>query len=222
MPRPPSANRHYRRLLAESLGSVRDRYALFASSWANPAPDLSEVVERAALATGEVLFSISGPIKLMRWEFSTSNIDARILNQDCQLCMILNQSITQLLLYTTRLLPELKMKIISPTGAAEADLVVKLMAVTTLVQQALKTGVPLPAMPHTPLFARSVEAARQRVKGGETTQLFVRDNIGDEGLRKYVSILNALLQLLRALDELVLVLKRAVGESSDAMLAERV
>jgi hypothetical protein len=60
------------------------------------------------------------------------------------------------------------------------------------------------------------------VNGGETAELFIRDGLGDEGLRKYVSVLNSLVQFLGALDELVLVLKRAVGESSDVMLMERV
>jgi Aromatic acid exporter family member 2/Fusaric acid resistance protein-like len=222
LPRPPSANRHYRRLLAESLGSARDRYALFSSSWADPAPHLTEVAERETLAIGEVLFSIAGPIKLTRLEFSTSNINADTLSQVCQLCMVMNQNITQLLLYTARLSPELKMRIISPTGASDKDLVIELMAVLTLVQQALKTGDPLPAMLHTPLFAKSIEIARRRVNGGETAELFIRDGLGDEGLRKYVSVLNSLVQFLGALDELVLVLKRAVGESSDVMLMERV
>jgi hypothetical protein len=222
LPRPPSANRHYRRVLAESLGSARDRYALFASSWTDPASDLMEVAEREALAIGEVLFSIAGPIKLTKLEFSTSNIDADTLSQACQLCIAMNQSITQLLLYTARLSPELKMTIIFPTGAADKDLVIELMAVLTLVQQALKTGDPLPAMLHTPLSAKSIEIARRRVNGRETAELFLRDNVGDEGLRKYVSILNSLVQFLGALDELVLVLKRAVGESSDVKLMERV
>jgi hypothetical protein len=180
------------------------------------------VAERETLAIGEVLFSIAGPIKLTRLEFSTSNINADTLSQVCQLCMVMNQNITQLLLYTARLSPELKMRIISPTGASDKDLVIELMAVLTLVQQALKTGDPLPAMLHTPLFAKSIEIARRRVNGGETAELFIRDGLGDEGLRKYVSVLNSLVQFLGALDELVLVLKRAVGESSDVMLMERV
>ncbi|KAE8440859.1 hypothetical protein EG329_006376 [Mollisiaceae sp. DMI_Dod_QoI] len=224
LPKPPSANRHYRRLLSESLASVRDRYALFASNWSDPAPDLREVAEREALACGEVLLSITGPIQLTRLEFSTSNFDANTLSQICQLCTVLNQSITQLLIYTVRLPAEQKARIIPSIGAIDGDLIAELMAVLSLMQQALKSGDPLPAVLPTPLFARSIKFARQFVKQGpgETGGLFVRDGLRDEGLRKYAAVLNAFVQLLGALDELVLVLKRVVGETSDVHLPEMV
>ncbi|RFU27987.1 hypothetical protein B7463_g8350, partial [Scytalidium lignicola] len=224
LPRPPSANRHYRRVLAESLAGVRDRYALFASNWADPPPDLHEIAEREALATGEILLSIVGPIKLTRLEFSTSNFDVDTLSQVCHLCMVLNHSITQLLLYTTRLPEQLKTRIIPSTGAVDTDLIVELMAVLSLVQQALKSGDPLPAVLPTPLFTRSIGSARHNVKQGiiETDTLFVRDNLGDERLRNYVAVLHAWVQFLGTVDELVLVQKRAVGETSDVVLPDKV
>lgn len=219
LPRPPSANRHYRNLLAASLASVRNRYALFASNWADPAPDLREISEREGLANGEVLLSVMGPVKLTKLEFSTSNFDAAALSQICQLCITLNQSITQLLLYIDRLPAEEKKSIIPSIGATDPDMIAELMAVLTLLQQALKSGDPLPAVLPTPLFARSIRYARRGIHEAASVAdgLFARDNLGDQQLRNYVGVFNAWVQLLGALDELVLVMKRAIGETSDVV-----
>jgi hypothetical protein len=224
LPRPPSANRHYRRLLADNLASVRDRYALFVSNWMDPAPDLREVAEQEALTVGEALLSIAGPIKLTMFEFSTSNFDAETLSSVCQLCMILNQSVTYLLMYVAYLPTEDKAKIIPATGATNRDIVAELMSVLSLVQQALKSGDPLPAVLPTPLFTRSIAFARRQVSEASmgTDGLFVRDNVGAERLRNYVVVLHAYVQLLGAVDELVLVVKRAVGETSDMVFPEQV
>ncbi|RDW62426.1 hypothetical protein BP6252_11859 [Coleophoma cylindrospora] len=224
LPRPPSANRHYRRVLADTLATVQDRYALFASSWKDPAPDLRKVAEQEALAVGETLLSIVGPIKLTGFEFSTSNFNTDSLSQVCHLCIALNQNMTQLLVYSTRLSAPDRAKIVPATGAVNPDLIAELMAVLALVQQALKSGDPLPAVIPTPLFTKAVALARQQVKEsrGGTDGFFVKGKMGDEALRKYVVVLNALVQLLSTVDELVLVVKRAVGETSDVVFQEMV
>ncbi|KUJ11458.1 uncharacterized protein LY89DRAFT_786387 [Mollisia scopiformis] len=223
LPRPPSANRRYRRVLAASLGSIRDRYALFVSSWKYPALDLRQVAETEALSSGEVLLSILGPIKLTRLEFSTSNFDSSTLNRVCQLCMVLNQSVTQLLLCTVRLPEDQKLKITPSIGAIDEELIAEVMAVMFVLEQALKSGDPLPAVLPTPLLSRSLKLARKSVAQGVSGAegLFVKNRLG-EGLRKYVALLNAIVQLFGGIDELVLVLKRAVGESSDTVFVEMV
>lgn len=71
-PKPPSGSRHYRRLLYENLLGVKDRYALFASTWRDPPSDLIEFAEKEGIASEEPLTSIAGPIKLTKFEFSTS------------------------------------------------------------------------------------------------------------------------------------------------------
>ncbi|KPM38860.1 hypothetical protein AK830_g7716 [Neonectria ditissima] len=224
LPKPPSANRHYRHLLADSLVSVRDRYALFASNWKDPAPDLRELAEEESLAVGEALSAISGPIKLTVLEFSSSNFDSRTLGQVCQLCMLLNQAVTQLLLYTARLSDQQRTWIIPSTGAVKEGLIAELMAVLSLVQQALKSGDPLPAVLPTPLFTKAIVTAKEQVQEGikGSDRLYHKDNLDDESSRRYMVILNALLQMLAALDELVLVLKRAIGETSNIAMLESV
>ncbi|KAF7555184.1 hypothetical protein G7Z17_g2376 [Cylindrodendrum hubeiense] len=224
LPKPPSANRHYRHLLADSLVSVRDLYALLASNWKDTAPDLREVVEEEALGIAEVLLSISGPIKLTVFEFSSSSIDSNTLGQVCQLCMLLNQTVTQLLLYTAILTEEQRAWIIPATGAVKEGFIAELMAVLSLVEQALKSGDPLPAVLPTPLFAKGVLVAREHFQKGadDSTNPYHKDNLDDEDSRKYAVILNAFLQMLAAVDELVLVLKRAVGETSNIVSLEAV
>ncbi|KAH8658600.1 hypothetical protein BGZ61DRAFT_371066 [Ilyonectria robusta] len=228
IPKPPSANRHCRHLLADTLVSVRDRYALFASSWKDPAPDLRQVAEEEGLAVGETLLAISGSIKLTVLEFSSSNFDTRTLVLVCNQCMILNQNITLLLQYTTRLSEGERARIIPATGAMNENLVTELMGVLSIVQQALKSGDPLPAVLPTPLFTKAVAHAREQVAEGISRSSDLpcsfpnKENVDSEVMRNFIVILNSLVQLLAALDELVLILKRAVGETSSIMMLETV
>ncbi|KAH8652588.1 hypothetical protein BGZ61DRAFT_374747 [Ilyonectria robusta] len=221
IPKPPSANHHYRGLLSDSLVSIRDQYALFASNWKDPATDLRNVAEEEVLAALEALLSASGPIQLTVFEFSTSNFDTDTLSQVCQLCMLLHQAIAQLLVYTTRLSKTQRSWIITSTGATEEDVIAEIMAVLTVVQQALQTDDALPAILPTPLFAKAIEFAREHLQEGVGgSGVHGRDDVDDEGLRRYVVMLNAFLQMLAALDELVLVIKRVVGETSNIAMLE--
>ena len=218
IPRPPSANRHYRRLFAESLANARDKYALLLWNKDEPAQDLREVVEEDALVWDETLLSIMGPIKLTSLEFSTSDFDADSLGRICHLCHVINQNIAQLIRCVVETTPEDRKIIVPSTGSSNESLVADLMAVLALVQQTLKSSEPLPAVLPVPLFAKWVVAARQQLKfhadDSNKNDLFTTYNIGGERLRKYVVFINALGQSFAAVDELVLLLKQTVGETS--------
>ena len=219
IPRPPSANRHYRHLLAENLASARDRYAILASNWTDPPLDLRELAEREAMNSDEALLSITGPITLTAFEFSTSNFNAASLGQICHLSISLNHSITQLLLCAVDMPPQLRATIIPSTGAVNEHLVSELMAVLSLAQQTLKSSDPLPALLPTPLFRKAISFARQQVREvGDAQRLFSADSLNGDGLRKYIVFINALVQVLSVVDELILKLKGAVGETSDMVL----
>ncbi|KAI5457584.1 hypothetical protein BGZ63DRAFT_364563 [Mariannaea sp. PMI_226] len=228
VPKPPSANRHYRHLLSDTLASVRDRYVLFASSWKAPAPDLRQVAEEEALAAGETLLAISGPIQLTVLEFSSSNFDTGTLVLVCNQCMVLNQNVTLLLQYTTRLSEAERAIIIPATGATNENLITELMGVLSIVQQALKSGDPLPAALPTPLFTKAVAHAREQVAKGISRSSDLpcsfpsKENVDNEVMRNFMVILNSLVQLLAALDELVLILKRAVGETGAIVMLDTV
>jgi hypothetical protein len=131
--------------------------------------------------------------------------------------------VTQLIECTDELPPEHRDFIINSTGATNDDLIEELMAILSLVQLTLKSSDPLPAVLPTPLFSKLIGRARHKISQGSSVDgMFVRDGLGSVKLRKYVVFLNALGQLLGAVDELVLVLKESVGETSDMSLFQTV
>ena len=211
-PRPPSGNRHYSHLLSDQLSTVKDRYALFVSTWRSPPDDLNTIVEKEALKAEEVLTTITGPIKLTKLEFSTSNIDTKTLEYACHLCTILNISITQMVLYTQRLSAEQRVKFMHETGASEESLMADVMSVLTLVQQSLESGTTLPAVLPSPLIARVLlRHPDQRAYGSKE---LVMQGVSSQSGRTWISAMSALLRLLGTIDDLVLVVKRAVGEQN--------
>lgn len=214
IPRPPSASRHYRRVLSRTLRRSKDLYALYVASWSHEYPDLKETTEKEILANAETLASIVGPIALLKFEFSSSNFDAETLTHVTHLCMTINQSLSQLLVYSKLLPRDLKERFARLSGALDERIIGDLMAVLTLVEQSLKSGDPLPAILPIPLIARCVGLnrafAREEAGQGDLSI----QTIKEEGFRKYCVVLSAFVQLLGAADELVLRVKIAVGETS--------
>lgn len=217
IPKPPSGSRHHRRLLSEQLGSIKDRYALFASTWRNPPSDLADVAEKEALMAEELLVPLDASIKPLKYEFSTSNFDAKTLSQVLHLIISLNQDITQLLLYTNRLSPELRESFVRYTGAADEGFIADLMAVLSLIQHSLRSSDPLPALLPTPLLGRS-HARRVDTRTPSSQSINTGTFLADESGRKYVSAARAFLNMLSIIDELVIVVKMCVGETSDVDL----
>ncbi|KAH8678498.1 hypothetical protein BX600DRAFT_507441 [Xylariales sp. PMI_506] len=246
-PRPPSGSRHYRHVLASQLGTIKDRYALLVSTWRAPPDDLAAVAQAEGVASGELLALLTQPIELTRFEFSTSNIDTHTLRLACHLCANLNLSMTQLLECTARLSPARRARFMRRTGAADEALTADIMAVLTLVQEALISGDPLPAVLPTPLVSRAMQSsirisrrddanAANKASGSDghsgdgaqqldDDELSVRQHIAEEEGRTWVSALNGFLRVLGSADDLVLVIKGAVGETSrvdlDALDLER-
>lgn len=223
LPRPPSANLHYRRLLAESLGGIKDRYALFAATWEDVPYDLRDVAEKEALAAAELLSAIAGPIKGTKLEFSTSNVDADTLELAHHITMGMNQAVGQLILYTSGLPAELRHEFVRGSGAAEERMIADVMAVMTMIQHSLRTGEAMPAVLPTPLIARwgtfAHESNMRRKQDGEEGYIWTR-HLDEADTRKYASAVAALVHFLGSIDELVIVIKRAVGETSSFRMVE--
>jgi hypothetical protein len=214
IPRPPSASRHYRRILSSTIRSNKDLYALFVTSWSHEYSDLKETSEKQILTDSETLEAIAGPIGLLKFEFSSSNFDVVTLTHVTNLCMTINQSLSQLLVYSSLLPQAQKERFARLSGALDERVIGDLMAVLTLVEQSLKTGDPLPAVLPVPLIASCVRLNRA-FAGEEAGQLTLgTDAIREEGFRKYCVVLSAFIQLLGATDELVWRVKTAVGETS--------
>ena len=213
-PRPPSASRHYRRMLSSSIRSSKDLYALYVASWSHEYEDLKETAEKQVLATSEQLSSIVGPIGMLKFEFSSSNFDAETLTHVTQSCMTINQNLSQLLVYSNLLPQDLKERFARMSGALDERIIGDLMAVLTLVEQSLKTSDPLPAALPVPLIARCVGLNRAFRNEESGKGSLTMETIKDEGFRRYCVVLSAFIQLLNATDELVWYVKSAVGETS--------
>lgn len=218
LPRPPSGSRYHRQLFADSLSSIKDRYALFVSTWRNPPADLTEVIEKEGILSDEILRPLVASTKLLKFEFSTSNINAETLGMVCELCMDMNLHITQLILSTAKLSHELRSHFIKATGAGVESLFADVMAVVTLVEQSLISGSPLPSVLPAPLLARFLknreDSGIDKMRADQVESLSFREVLtGEEGCQ-WVSATNAFLRLLVSIDELVMVVKGAVGEGS--------
>lgn len=212
-PRPPSANRHYRHVIAGVLRRHKDMYALFVTAWNNPRKDLVATAEAEAISNGEAVGAILGPLKLLKLEFSTSPFDAPTLIKICVLCQTINTSLMQLFHFSAKLPPHLKSRFGRLSSAFEESLIGEIMAVLTMAELSLKTGDPLPALLPTPLIARSLglQSKLMRLSVGE--DVVTTEMVLDEEFRKYCCVLGAFVQALTAIDEMVMAIKACCGET---------
>ncbi|KAF2997210.1 hypothetical protein E8E14_001560 [Neopestalotiopsis sp. 37M] len=218
-PRPPSGSEHYREFLSGQLCSIKERYALFISTWKSQPSDLIEVVESEALSSQEALEASLKPIEHLRYEFSSNNVDSATMLQVCKSIVDMNAHITQLVTYTNRLSPEQRSRFMYATGAAHESFVADLMAVVTLIENSLISGKPLPAIMPAPLL--NISLSMQRVNRDDKSsgdhrqeQVTPQDTLMGESGRLWASSIYAYVSLMMRLDGLVLVLKKAVGEES--------
>jgi len=117
-------------------------------------------------------------------------------------------------MYTAKLPDDLRRRISENPGAGEENTIGDIMAVLTLVQQSFRTGDPLPTVLPTPLLGRSFRTAQGR-SVDEEDKTEITSVLTEDARRKYVSALCAFVHLLGSIDDLVLVLKRTIGETSD-------
>ncbi|KAI8181247.1 hypothetical protein K4K54_002172 [Colletotrichum sp. SAR 10_86] len=215
-PRPMTGSRQYRHILSTSLLGVKDRYALLVSTWRMPPEDLVQFIEKETAMCDGILDAIGRPIELTKFEFSTSNIDTETLRRATYLCRSINASLSELGLYMTELPLPLRARLISSMSIGEENLVVDLMSTLSLVQQSLDSGEPLPALLPTPLISRALRA--REVQRAKQDDLNVREQLeGHEG-RQLIGAINAFTRFLGAVDDLVMVTKKAVGETSHVNL----
>ncbi|KAF4830900.1 hypotheticall protein [Colletotrichum tropicale] len=215
-PRPMTGSRQYRHILSTSLLGVKDRYALLVSTWRMPPEDLVQFIEKETAMCDGILDAIGRPIELTKFEFSTSNIDTETLRRATYLCRSINASLAELGLYMTGLPLPLRARLMSSMSIDDENLVVDLMSTLSLVQQSLDSGEPLPALLPTPLISRALRA--RDVQRAKQDDLNVREQLeGHEG-RQLIGAINAFTRFLGAVDDLVMVTKKAVGETSHVNL----
>uniref|UniRef100_L2FE22 Uncharacterized protein n=1 Tax=Colletotrichum fructicola (strain Nara gc5) TaxID=1213859 RepID=L2FE22_COLFN len=215
-PRPMTGSRQYRHILSTSLLGVKDRYALLVSTWRMPPEDLVQFIEKETAMCDGILDAIGRPIELTKFEFSTSNIDTETLRRATYLCRSINASLAELGLYMTELPLPLRARLMSSMSIDEENLVVDLMSTLSLVQQSLDSGEPLPALLPTPLISRALRA--REVQRAKQDDLNVREQLEGHDGRQLIGAINAFTRFLGAVDDLVMVTKKAVGETSHVNL----
>ncbi|KAJ5134735.1 hypothetical protein N7526_006100 [Penicillium atrosanguineum] len=208
-PRPPSATRHICKSLSNALRGLSDHYALLLSCWGQPDRNEGMVAEQLALDVAETLSALDGPVALLRLEFSSSHFDSDRLAQVKSLCQELNQHLGRLLYLSASLPEELQLRLARQAGLLDHRNIGDVMAVLGVVEQALKTGDPLPEVLPTPLLKRCFEYWRSH----QIEIILSKDLIRDESYRKFCVAVSSYLKFLGAVDDLVLVMKGTLGEA---------
>ncbi|CAG7566221.1 unnamed protein product [Fusarium equiseti] len=212
LPRPLSGNRHYRQIMSSQLSSVKDRYALFVTVWRAPPADFVEVMEKEATTSEEVFNSIALPIQKTKFEFSTSNLDTETLSIANHLCTNLNVFLTQFSLTLMKLPLPVRERFMQRITPGDENIVADLMSTLTLLQHSLISGEPLPAILPTPLVGRAMQF--RKLKGEMQDEVNPREYLASPQGRHWSAAVYAFVRFLGTLDDLVVVVKKAVGESS--------
>ncbi|KAA8909056.1 hypothetical protein TRICI_004645 [Trichomonascus ciferrii] len=209
IPRPPSANRHIRKTLSSAVHKLSDHYALLLSHWnRDDATPIDTVSEQISLNLADSLLSLQGPIGLLNFEISLGSFDRDTLRRTQQLCQSMNQALAGLLGISDILPLRLQERLVYKFGFLDDHMIASTMAVLEVIEQAIKSGDPLPERLPIPLLNRSFDWHEKH----PSTELSV-DLIRDEHYRTYCVAVSSYLKFLSAIDDLVIVLKKALGES---------
>lgn len=208
-PRPPSAARHICKSLSNAIRSLSDHYALLLSCWGQPDRDEGLAAQKLAIDVAETLRALDGPVALLRLEFSSSPFDSEQLTQVKALCQELNQHIGRLLHLSASLPEHLQSRLARHAGILDHRNIGDIMAVLGVVEQALKTGDPLPEVLPSPLLNRCYEYWQKH----QVEISLSRDLVRDESYRRFCVAISSYLKFLGAVDDLVLLMKGALGES---------
>ncbi|KAK9238709.1 hypothetical protein V1525DRAFT_418325 [Lipomyces kononenkoae] len=222
-PTPPSASRHVSKSLSLAICALSDRYALMLSYWGRIRPtssseEIQKIAEKISIDLGEELHALSGPIALVRLEFSSSPFDSASLQKVKSLCQDIDQSLGLLLSFTSILPLEFQSLLAQRTGMLDQHIISDIMAVLSVATQSLKTGDALPESLPAPLTKQCYEHWRSMIAKSDTDMPtealdFSKDLIRDIHYRKFCVAVSSYLKFLAAVDELVIVLKRVLGEA---------
>lgn len=167
------------------------------------------MAEQISLELAEKLTRLDGSIAVLKLEFSSSRFDSGSLGQVQSLCHQINQNLGRLLYLSISLPVDLQDRLARSVGLLDQRSVGDVMAVLGVVAHGIKTGDRLPEMLPTPLVKRCHEHWRQH--HGQLPRLGVQD-MRNADYRRFCVAMNSYLKFLTAVDDLVMVVKRAVGE----------
>ncbi|KAJ5223474.1 hypothetical protein N7468_008016 [Penicillium chermesinum] len=209
LPRPPSATRHVCSSLSGAVRSLTDHYALLLSCWGKPDREEGLVAEDLAFHLAESLSALDGPVAMLKLEFSSSPFDSEHLAQIKALCQDLNHHLARLLFLSASLPEHFQSRLAQHGGLLDHRGIGDIMAVLNAIDQTLKTGDPVPEVLPTPLLKRCLDFWSTH----HADVTMSRELIRDEDYRRFCVAVSAYLKFLGTVDDLVLVIKGAVGES---------
>ncbi|KAE8361491.1 hypothetical protein BDV27DRAFT_132999 [Aspergillus caelatus] len=209
LPLPPSASRHITKTLSNTLQTLSDHYALVLSCWNKSDSNVGLVAGKVSIEVDELLASLEGSIALLRLEFSGSPFDSQSLAQMKSICQEINWALGRLIFLSVSLPVELQDRLTHLAGILDHRNIGDIMAVLSMVEQALKTGNALPEVIPTPLLNR----CHEYWQNSSLEIIQYRDLIRDKNYRKFCVAVSSYLKFLSKIDELVLVVKGSLGES---------
>ncbi|KAJ6104092.1 hypothetical protein N7523_010412 [Penicillium sp. IBT 18751x] len=210
-PKPPSASRHVRTTLFNTIRNLSDHYALLLSHWgrANDPSPVNIVAEKISLDLAETLLALQAPINLLKFEITLGPFDQNTFLQIQELCQDMNQCLGRLLALTGSLPLELQHRLTQNVGIMDDTIIDSVMVVLGVINQSLKTGDPLPERLPAPLLTRCYVAWHVEHRKAEFSTALVRN----EDYRRYCVAVSSYLKFLSAVDDILLVLKGVLGES---------
>lgn len=211
-PKPPSATGHVCKTLSNTIRTLSDYYALLLSHWSRAnqeGPIGATAIEDLTLEVAEILASLNGSIALLKADFSAGPFGQAVLRQTQEQCQNMNQALGRLLYLSTTLPKEFQERLVTALGILDDGAIGNVMVVLAIVEQALRTGSPLPERLPVPLVRTCFESLSnaQHYKIELSTSL-----VRDENYRRYCVAVSSYLKFLSAIDDLVLSLKETLGE----------
>lgn len=179
------------------------------SCWNQSDSNVGLVTGKISIEVDELLASLDGSIAVLHLEFSSSPFDSKSLFQVKSICQEINWALARLLFLSVSLPVELQDRLARLAGILDHRNIGDIMAVLSMVEQALKTGNALPEVLPTPLLKQ----CHEYWLNSSLEIIPSRDLIQDENYRKFCVAVSSYLKFLSAVDELVLVVKGALGES---------
>ncbi|GJN80127.1 hypothetical protein PLIIFM63780_003651 [Purpureocillium lilacinum] len=209
-PKPPSATNHVRKTLANTVRNLSDHYALLLSHWgrSDKSSPLGAVADQISLDVADTLMSLDGAISLLKVEMSFSPFDQKSLRATQEKCHYINQSLGRLLDLSTTLPRELQERLAHVVGIDDDRAIGDTMAVLGIIEQALRTGSPLPERLPAPLVRRFFDSWQAQHRHAILTKTLVRDG----NYRRYCVAMSSYFKFLSTVDDLVLILKGVLGE----------
>ena len=209
-PSPPSGTTHVCKTLANSVRSLSDHYALLISHWGRTDRNgaLGAVAENVSIEVAEVLLALSPSIALLKGELSFSPFDQTVLQRTKEQLQYMNQALGGLLNLASALPKELQDRLVRVAGILDDRSIGDIMAVLAIIEQALRTGSPLPERLPAPLIRRATDL----VQSQSDEVILTASLVQDENHRRYCVAVTLYLKFLGSVDDLLIVLKEALGE----------